>query len=163
MKIIATTLNTFEIINDTIDMFLFPNLTTATNIIFSTVPLQTTLVFPNLTAIDNLGVTNCLGLTAIDVSQVSAFGVNFSTSGCRQLNSILFKSGAIFSTDAGTYNFSGCNLPSAIVNKILAICVASNFANCAILLQGGGNGAPTGQGIIDKQTLINNGCGVNTN
>lgn len=56
---------------------------------------------------------------------------------------------------------------SAAVNQILADCVASLSISgrvaCSVFTQGGTNGAPTGQGIIDKAALITAGWTVVTN
>lgn len=58
-------------------------------------------------------------------------------------------------------DYSGCaNLLAATVNAILAACVASGLSTATIAI---GGAAPTGQGIIDKATLIAAGCTVTTN
>ncbi len=55
-------------------------------------------------------------------------------------------------------------LPSAEVNLILADARTADFGTGDQLdLDGNGNEAPTGQGLTDKQWLIDNGCTVNTN
>ena len=58
--------------------------------------------------------------------------------------------------------FDGCALSSDAVNRILADCVAWETAHPAtttktLNLSGGTNGAPTGQGITDKATLVATG------
>lgn len=68
--------------------------------------------------------------------------------------------GMIFA-DFNSIDFSSCiSLDAATVNGILASCVASSLANSAISI---GGAAPTGQGIIDKATLIAAGNSVTTN
>lgn len=63
--------------------------------------------------------------------------------------------------------FNGNALPSANVNEILAIVLAivtdQSLTSGTLALQGGTNGAPTGQGITDKSDLITAGITVTTN
>lgn len=62
--------------------------------------------------------------------------------------------------------FSDNALTAASVNHLLARCVASpTWGNAGenLDLQGAGNAAPTGQGILDKATLIGRGANVSTN
>jgi hypothetical protein len=68
----------------------------------------------------------------------------------------------------GGLSLSGCALPSANVNAILARLVLctdlegnpwAGFAD----FSGGTNGAPTGQGLIDKAALITRGATITTN
>jgi len=54
-------------------------------------------------------------------------------------------------------------LSSTAVNKILAAFVAINRINGILQIAGAGNGAPTGQGLTDKATLIGRGWTVTTN
>ncbi len=66
-----------------------------------------------------------------------------------------------------TLNFNANALPTASVNAILADCVTSlgisGRVTCTLNLAGGTNGAPSGQGIVDKATLITAGWTVTTN
>lgn len=66
-------------------------------------------------------------------------------------------------------NAEGNALDAASVNGILALLVSldgtgnRDLFQANVYLAGGTNAAPTGQGIIDKQTLIDRGCNVETN
>jgi hypothetical protein len=60
---------------------------------------------------------------------------------------------------------NNCALPSAEINKILAdfvVNLASRPAVGTITLNGGSNGAPTGQGLTDKASIIAHGWTVTT-
>jgi hypothetical protein len=69
----------------------------------------------------------------------------------------------------GTAGFQNNALDETSVNGILALLVSLDGTNGTTLftesvyLDSGTNAAPTGQGIIDKQTLIDRGCNVETN
>lgn len=61
-------------------------------------------------------------------------------------------------------DFRGNAMPSSNINGILAACVAQGVPGGILQLEGGTNGAPTGQGIVDKATLITvNSWTVTTN
>jgi len=61
-------------------------------------------------------------------------------------------------------NASGAKLDVASVDQILARHVANaGYVSGTITLSGGTSAAPTGQGILDKATLIGRGVTVNTN
>jgi hypothetical protein len=63
-----------------------------------------------------------------------------------------------------TVDIHNCALPAASVNHVLARCVANAaFVSGVVNVSGGTNAAPTGQGILDKATLIGRGVTVNTN
>jgi hypothetical protein len=59
-------------------------------------------------------------------------------------------------------DFSGCALTAASVNHILARCVAAGITSGTVILTGGTNAAPTGQGITDKAALIAAGVTLTT-
>lgn len=102
-------------------------------------PLLTTLNFPVLEPLfGNLLGGTCPSLTAVNVPN------------------ILFQNGI-------TIDFSGCALTSSSVNQILSRAEFDSLSTAVIKLSGGTNAAPTGQGLIDKATLISNGCTVATN
>ena len=65
--------------------------------------------------------------------------------------------------NATNVSFINCALSAESVNHILARCVASGLTTSTINLSGGTSAAPSGQGILDKATLIGNGCTVTTN
>lgn len=59
---------------------------------------------------------------------------------------------------------SGCDLTAASVNHVLARCVANaGYVTGNVVMNGGTNSAPTGQGITDKNTLTARGVTVVTN
>ncbi len=58
---------------------------------------------------------------------------------------------------------SGDGLNAASINQILARGVASGVTACQFNLSGGTSAAPSGQGVVDKATLIGLGNTVNTN
>jgi hypothetical protein len=64
-------------------------------------------------------------------------------------------------------DMSGNALPAAAVNQVLADFVVSLGISgrvvCTVTLSGGTNAAPTGQGILDKATLVAAGWTVTTN
>lgn len=67
-------------------------------------------------------------------------------------------------TNGDTQDFTGNSLNAASVNQILARCVANaGYVTGIVTILGGGNSAPSGQGIADKATLIGRGCTVTTN
>lgn len=69
-----------------------------------------------------------------------------------------------FPTDGEIGTFTLNNLSAASVNHILSRYVANpGYANGSITLNGGTNAAPTGQGIVDKATLLGRGVTVTTN
>lgn len=72
---------------------------------------------------------------------------------------------SVFSNQEGLqpvgWNFSGAAITNT--NQILAEAVASGVSGGTLDLSGGTNAAPTGQGLIDKATLILAGWTVTTN
>lgn len=78
-------------------------------------------------------------------------------------NQVTFSAPNWLPTDGITIEFVGDALDAASVNHILARCVAAGVTTCSIDLSGGTNAAPSGQGILDKATLIGAGNTVVTN
>jgi hypothetical protein len=80
-------------------------------------------------------------------------------------NSLTDFSGGSVSNTLGDFQAQNNQLTSTTVNDILAAFVAANrITGTRVLNLGGtGNAAPTGQGLIDKQTLIDRGWTVTTN
>jgi len=111
-------------------------------------------------------------LTTVSLSRLINMGANIS---------FQTSNGNISSVNIGTIgtlknlgfiiNISGQKLPSANVNYILALLVSLNGTGGTTLwgtgrtltINGGTNGAPTGQGIIDKATLVARGATITTN
>jgi hypothetical protein len=77
-----------------------------------------------------------------------------------------FAGGSVSAT-LGRFLAQNNQLPSTAVNAILAAFVAAgrtdSDGDCVLNLGGTGNGAPTGQGITDKATLVSRGWTVTTN
>lgn len=133
------------------------------------------LTFINCTAITSISLpllatvpagaptfTGNTALTTLNLASLQSAGLGMSTANSTLLSNLTL--GPLVLTNTKVYNFSNCALPSATVNYILARGVASaSFVTGTINLNGGTNGAPTGQGIADKATLIGRGCTVSTN
>lgn len=66
--------------------------------------------------------------------------------------------------DGIVYNFSHNALSVVSVNSLLARFVANvSFVSGTIVLEGGTNAAPTGQGLLDVATLLARGVAMSTN
>ena len=96
---------------------------------------------------------NCLNSIGISIESLTT--VNIGTIGnTRQIGGI---------------SLGSCALSEETVNYILALLVSLDGTNNTVLfnddvyLADGTSAAPTGQGLIDKQTLIDRGCNVTTN
>lgn len=125
----------------------------------------TTLSFPNLTAVatnggSRLNITDNAVLTSFSAPLLvdgGALTSNFIIRDNASLTSIDLS--ALIMEPGKTYDFRNNALPAAMVNAILARGAASlpAFTGGSLLLQGGTNAAPTGQGIIDKAAIAGNG------
>ena len=73
-----------------------------------------------------------------------------------------FGGGSVSNTLIGFYALNNLLTESA-VNSILDVFVVANGNDGALVLNGTGNAAPTGQGLIDKATLQSRGWTVTTN
>jgi len=72
--------------------------------------------------------------------------------------------GAEFPDNGKNYTLNNNALNAATVNSVLALLVAEpSYVSGTVLLNGGTNAAPSGQGIADKATLIGRGVTVTTN
>jgi hypothetical protein len=72
--------------------------------------------------------------------------------------------GSFVPLNGQTVDCIGCALIDTSVNMILARCVANPaYVTGLVRTSGGTNSAPTGQGILDKATLIARGVTVTTN
>jgi hypothetical protein len=131
----------------------FNNLTDVSgNFDFSDCAVLTTVSLPALTSVTNGIVSGYFGGGSLSPSTATASPSLTTVS----IPNLIFP-------DAMTIDFTGCNLTAASVNQILARGVASGVTTCDFELAGGTNAAPSGQGIIDKATLIGAGNTVNTN
>lgn len=133
----------------------------------------TSVTFPALTAkndppfFDGIHISGNDLLPSLDFSALQTVHIDdgFEFASNTSLVSVTFPAAPVW-VDAGTgpaVTADFCALNAATVNRILAICVANGWTTGFIKLDAGTNAAPTGQGIIDKATLIGNGCTVVTN
>jgi hypothetical protein len=150
----------------TLETVSFPNATEIdAYFYFLSLPALTTVSFPALVSqTDNnnsLIFQNNAALTSID------FPVLTNSSGLRVSGSPLLTSislPSLIPKNGRDFNFGGNALDVATVNAVLARCVANAaYVSGTVTLNGGTNAAPSGQGIIDKATLIGRGVTVNTN
>ena len=85
----------------------------------------------------------------------------FNVTDCRGINSF---AGGTIPASLTAFRAIRCSLTAAAVNSILAAFVAAGrTGSFNLLLSGGTNAAPTGQGITDKATLVSRGWVVATN
>jgi len=126
----------------------------------------TTISFPQLSSVSAyINLSGCTALTTLNIPALSSVGRWMNVSGCTSLSHIAFNSGLSWVTgQPQPFDFSACALDAATVNAVLHMGVVGGLTTGdEIDLNGGTNAAPTGQGIIDKATLIAAGCTVNTN
>lgn len=109
----------------------------------------TSLAFPVLTTLGGAGSYFGAGTSGIAGSPASSLATV-------SIPNLIFPDGQFI-------DFDGCALNAASVNQILRRGVVSGTTISDYELSGGTNAAPTGQGIIDKATLIAAGNTVNTN
>lgn len=130
--------------------------------IFNDNPLIQSISLPVVTS---LGVgmqgSSCSILKFISLTGVTNVGGDVDISNNSQLTGFNLPNAVYI--DGVLFNGAGNALTSTIVNQILARFVASSTTSCTIDLSGGTNGAPTGQGVTDKITLIGSGNVVTTN
>lgn len=148
--------------NTVLDKILFPSLANASYITIDTVPV-TQLNLSAMTSCNVLTVQNCPSITILDLhSYVSSPGLLVKIINNPLLSSINLD--AFTFPVGGTFNFSANALPDTSVNYILARAVANvGFVGGSLNVGGIGNAAPTGQGLVDKATLITRGVTVTTN
>lgn len=145
----------------------------ATEIFVTTNPICTSITFPALTShgfapvFDGLHLSANDSLPTLDLSALQDVHCNdgFEGGSCTNLTSITFGAAPVWVDDltGPSISFDFCALNAATINRILAICVANGWSTGFIKLDAGTNSPPTGQGVIDKATLIGNGCTVVTN
>jgi hypothetical protein len=122
----------------------------------------TTLSLPELTESPNeFSVTSCPSLTSVDLPKLTtcdAFYLSYNPA-LTTLNVPELVPNSWF-----YFSAYGSALSSESVNAVLARCVASLACVSGIMdFSGGTNQLPTGQGLIDMQTLIDRGVAVNIN
>lgn len=123
----------------------------------------TTLSVPVLTTIGATGIsaTGATALTSLSFPSLVTCTGGMDIGGCTSLTSVSFPN--IVFTDGTLVGFDGDALTDTSVNHILARGVASATTTCDYELNSPGNAAPTGQGVLDKATLVGAGNIVNTN
>jgi hypothetical protein len=104
----------------------------------------------------NSGITS---FTAAALTTLSTGNIDFQS--CSNL--VTFSVPNLIIADGFQINFDSSGLDDTSVNGILAVGVASNTSASDYELANGTNASPSGQGIVDKGTLIANGNTVNTN
>lgn len=125
----------------------------------------------NIINISFPALTNALTITTVNDIQLQTLllpllatltGGNFNCGNCQSLTTVDI--GAVIIADGSTIDFSGDNLDVTSINAILRRCVVSGLTTSDIELANGTNAAPTGQGLLDKATLLlSPGNTVNTN
>lgn len=135
--------------------------TVGINFVVVDTSLLTTLTLPSLVTISNsLVISFNSGLVSLSLPSLVTVGGDVDATDNAALEN--FSAPNWMPGDIGI-SFIGCALTAESVNHILARCVASSTSAASIALQGGTNAAPTGQGILDKATIIGNGSSVTTN
>jgi hypothetical protein len=102
------------------------------------------------------------GLTSVDLSSLEDIYGIFQIGNSAALTTINW--GNEFVDNGQDYYFNNNALTASVINAFLAHLVAEPaYVSGTVLLNGGTNAAPSGQGIVDKATLIGRGVVVNTN
>lgn len=145
----------------------FPNMVTARSLNIASNSSLTSLSLPSLVTIkslcnlqsnSSLASVSLPSLTTYDDEDATDFTINSSAA----LTSISFP--LFVPSNGSNFVFNLNALTDASVNHILSRFVANaGYTSGTILLNGGTNAPPSGQGIADKATLIGRGCTVTTN
>jgi Leucine-rich repeat (LRR) protein len=142
-----------------------PSLSALTNLVnFYCNTNQLTGPIPSLSASTNLVNFHCYTNQLTGPIPSLSTLINLQEFRCNSNQFTGFNGGSVSNT-LGYFDARVNQLTSAAVNAILAAFVAANktTGTKVLLLGGTGNGAPTGQGITDKATLISRGWTVTTN
>ena len=141
----------------------------------NTIGSLTTLVAPSLQfiggSLNPVGFTNC---TTLSFPAMVRYGGSITLNGpfgANLTSLILGTPGTLKAISTATISASGEKLDAASVNGILALLVSLDGTNGTDLwgagktltINGGTNAAPSGQGILDKATLIARTATVTTN
>lgn len=125
--------------------------------------LLTTINLPLLQSVlAPIDFTNALVLTSVSFPSLTTVGDAIFFTGSANLVTVSIPV-ALFADIGIAIDFNACLLNAASVNGILARGVASATTTDDYELNTPGNAAPTGQGLLDKATLIGLGNTVNTN
>lgn len=126
-------------------------------------PLLPAISFPSVTVCTNgIDFDTNASLTSIDLPLLVSVGGTNEIYSNPALTTINVPS--LVPANGETIRWTGNALSASTVNAILARCVANSaYVSGSVDVSGGTNAAPTGQGIVDKATLIGRGVTVNTN
>jgi hypothetical protein len=128
-----------------------------------------TVSFPNLTTVFstslnslNFQIINNPALTSISLPNLVTAQGSVRLNNNSALTSITIPKYVAASNAHDFYSFNALSVTA--VNAILATYAANTaFTTGSLALQGGTNAAPTGQGLVDKATIIARGASVQTN
>lgn len=141
----------------------------------STMASLVTLSFPALTTIGTtFAPVTMAACTTVSLPAMVSYGSTIAIPSASMGNVAAFTMGTVGtlkSIAGATITLSGLKLPSSEVNAILALLVSLDGTNGTTLwgtgktltINGGTNGAPTGQGATDKTTLQARGATITTN
>lgn len=142
---------------------------------FTIMAALTTISFPELAYVLSSVALGCgAALTTVSLPKMVEYGSTIAVASASAPNVtsvVLGTVGTLKNIAGATITLSGLALSSAVVNAILALLVSLDGTNGTTLwgsgktltINGGTNGAPTGQGITDKATLQGRGATVTTN
>jgi hypothetical protein len=139
----------------------FPALTSAQYLSISNNGM-TSLSFPVLTAFPNHNISYNTSLATLNISAITSFNYGLYLTG-NALSNILWPS-TISSNSTVSISLSQNSLPSSEINEILALIVASggSVGACVFLNNQNPAAPPTGQGLVDLDTILNWGGCVTT-
>jgi len=149
---------------DQLSTLSLPSLTTSFTVEVYNCPVLTSVSLPLLETCYYLSIGNN-AISAISLPQLfEATQLNFNGNSLSSISlPSLITMPAPNSNGQVQFTANSNQLNNNSVNQILAMLVSFNLTNGNISLQGQTPPAPpTGQGLIDKQTLIDNGCSVFT-
>jgi hypothetical protein len=134
----------------------FPSLTSVQSLNFLNNGM-TSLSFPVLTAFPIHNISNNTSLATLNISAITSFNYGLYLTG-NALSNILWPS-TISSNSTVSISLSQNSLPSSEINEILALIVASggSVGACVFLNNQNPAAPPTGQGLVDWDTIQNGG------
>lgn len=152
--------------NQKVATFSLPQLTTietGLNVYLNN--LLSSISFPLLTNVGDMDISNCNALTSISFPALTGITSNQNSSSistCPNLTSISFNNLASF--NGVGFNFNSNKLPSSQINALLNkfVSITPVLTNRIFYFNQNPVAPPTGQGIIDKATLISRGNSVTT-
>ncbi len=132
---------------------------------FQTVDSLISFSFPALTTVGDDILISGVALTSILFPALASTTPNnfYTINANNNANLATVSVPVLILTDGFIMGFTNCGLNAASVNQVLARGVASAVTGTDFELAGGTSAAPSGQGIVDKATLIGLGNTCNTN